>query len=355
MMNGGEKTTIIIKRLLSAILFCVVFLTAFTGFSEVLRKKLSNTDRIHEFYGLEKDSLDAVFVGSSHIYYGIYPDYLWQRSGIASYDLASPNQSIPVSYYLIRDAIRLQHPEVIVLDVYYLFQDIYAFSQARLHEAADSMPFWSVNRLRMIHDLAGRVEGEESVYSFYIPLVLYHSRWKELETKDFTIETGYLKGANVKVTSEKTTMFEPLEERVELPAVTMDYLARIEEECEKTGTKLVLLSVPFSGKPKEEEKIRRFLALDRTFSEYAEEHSIDFLNLQEQWETLGLNWEEDFYEPAHLNCYGAEKLTFYIADYLSEKYGLPDHRGDPRYAQWDKDLKTFNRYVGRMRKKAGAE
>ncbi|MBR1693399.1 MAG: hypothetical protein IJ711_11595, partial [Lachnospiraceae bacterium] len=73
---------------------------------------------IETFYHEPKDLYDVVFVGSSHVYCGVYPMLLWNEYGFASYDAASASQSVPCSYYLIRDVIFRQHPKVIVLDVY---------------------------------------------------------------------------------------------------------------------------------------------------------------------------------------------------------------------------------------------
>ena len=72
-----------------------------------------------EFVGClsqEKDTLDVIFLGSSHAYLGIQPMQLWEEYGIASYNLCSAEQPFWVSYYTIKEALKTQHPKVILLD-----------------------------------------------------------------------------------------------------------------------------------------------------------------------------------------------------------------------------------------------
>ena len=40
---------------------------------------------------------------------------------------------------------------------------------------------------------------------------------------------------------------------------------------------------------------------------------------------IGLDYETDFNENMHVNFRGAVKITDYRADYLKEKYELPEH------------------------------
>ncbi|MBQ1907211.1 MAG: hypothetical protein II173_03475, partial [Firmicutes bacterium] len=44
----------------------------------------------------------------------------------------------------------------------------------------------------------------------------------------------------------------------------------------------------------------------------------------------------------HLNVSGAEKLSFWFADMLKERYGLEGHAGDPAYeAAWAEKLGRY--------------
>ena len=67
-------------------------------------------------YRQPKDSVDVLAVGTSLAYAGINTNVLWEEYGIAAYDLCSAEQPFWVSYYTIREALKTQHPKVILLD-----------------------------------------------------------------------------------------------------------------------------------------------------------------------------------------------------------------------------------------------
>ena len=57
---------------------------------------------------------------------------------------------------------------------------------------------------------------------------------------------------------------------------------------------------------------------------------------------IGINWKTDSLDQGdHLNFSGAEKVTKYLGNYLSEKYKLPDHRGDSAYAAWAEESRVY--------------
>ena len=53
-------------------------------------------------------SIDVMFFGSSVVYCDVCPAVLWRESGVTSYVMAGPEQTIPVTYRYIRQALRTQ-------------------------------------------------------------------------------------------------------------------------------------------------------------------------------------------------------------------------------------------------------
>lgn len=49
------------------------------------------------------------------------------------------------------------------------------------------------------------------------------------------------------------------------------------------------------------------------------------LDLNDRVDEIGLDYETDFNENMHVNYRGAFKITDYMADYLKEKYELPEY------------------------------
>lgn len=98
-----------IKQCIHTILFLVLFVVLLRFATYVLRDK-SGAEYIYNFRDEPKNSIDVILLGSSHMYRTIQPMELWNDYGIASYNLGSSEQSLPLSYYLLKEAIRKQKP-----------------------------------------------------------------------------------------------------------------------------------------------------------------------------------------------------------------------------------------------------
>ena len=71
-----------------------------------------------DFYDLERDSVDVLFMGSSHAGSFFNPQILYDTYNIVSYNLSSEQQSMLVTYYWLKEALRYQSPKVVILDTH---------------------------------------------------------------------------------------------------------------------------------------------------------------------------------------------------------------------------------------------
>ena len=111
------------------------------------------------YYEYPDDTFDVTFLGSSFPLNAIYPMELYRDFGIASYNLATGNQSIEASYYLARESIEKDHPALIVMDCNMAWTGQETMKTEYIHFITDTMPYLSKNRLEMIRNLAA--EGED--------------------------------------------------------------------------------------------------------------------------------------------------------------------------------------------------
>lgn len=76
--------------------------------------------RWEEFYQLPKgDTLDILFLGSSHAYRGFDPQLLEDWWGIKSFNLGSSGQTPLTSLHVLQNAIQHQRPKMVVLELYF--------------------------------------------------------------------------------------------------------------------------------------------------------------------------------------------------------------------------------------------
>lgn len=82
--------------------------------------------RWEEFYQLpEGDSLDILFLGSSHAYRGVDPQLMEDWWGLQSFNLGSSGQTPLTSLHVLQNAVQHQRPKMVVMELYF-----YTFMEA---------------------------------------------------------------------------------------------------------------------------------------------------------------------------------------------------------------------------------
>ena len=332
-----------IKQFIAIMLFIVLFLVSFQYITHVFNYKMGENDTVGSFYKEPKDSIEVLFVGSSHAHSSFSPMELWNETGITSYNLGTSSQTIPCSYYLIREGIRTQHPKVIVLETYGVKYDVDYQSTARLHIALDEIPFNKTKIEILTEFLPRTMGGVEERLEYCFPIIRFHSRWKELTPADFRAENVFLKGYRLNCNPRKQQEPVRTTQKEEVWAGMMEYFQRIAELCEENDVELLLCNAPMSKCNKYKSVTQKM----NTFYEYAEEQGISYINFEDLREELDLDYQTDFRDEGHLNLYGARKITTYLAAYLTEHYDLTDYRDNPKYEQWNKD---YDDYINLVKK-----
>ena len=116
----------------------------------------------------ERDSIDVLFFGSSMVYCDVVPAILWEETGLRSYVMAGPEQTIPITCYYLREACKTQSPQAVAVELTGMFfEEFQNYTKANI----SYMP-WSENRLLATLYAA---EHEEQL-GLLFPLYHYHDR-----------------------------------------------------------------------------------------------------------------------------------------------------------------------------------
>lgn len=285
---------------------------------------------------------DVLFVGDCEIFESFVPAILWEEYGITSYLRGGAQQLVWHSYYMLEDALRYETPEAVVFNVYALK---YGEPQKEAYNrmALDGME-WSSIKAEAI--FASMTE-EEHFIDYVFPFLRYHSRWSELTAEDFTYawrdkplvsDSGYLMQTGVvpadtqaEVTPEP--LFDP-----NLPATAMAYLDKMRALCEEKGIELILVKAPTNFW-----RYHWYDEWDGQITDYAETHGLAYYNLIPKSAEMGLDMSTDTYDGgAHLNVYGAEKLTRYFGEILAADHAIPDRRGEGDTASvWQRRVEAY--------------
>ena len=111
-------------------------------------------------------------------------------------------------------------------------------------------------------------------------------------------------------------------------------LDEIVNMCREAGAQLVLVSTPS--------------ALNWSYPNHngiqalADEYGLTYVDMNLLGDELGIDWNTDTKDQGdHMNCFGAEKVSKWLAGWLKNNFDLPDHKGEAAYSRWDDDLKTY--------------
>lgn len=305
------------KENIKAILFILIFLILLNFFSKIFIPKGNGYGSdVTSFYQLERNSLDIIFFGSSHSYATFSPDIIEEKTGMKSYNFATQQQPIYITYYYMVEALKTQKPKYFVLETMMLSIDEDYTTEGVIRDALDKMKM-SKNKIEAINV---SVEKKDQRKTYYFNIMKYHSRYEDIEKDEVmtairneSIQNRGFIGlpVNSEVSINNIEMLK-IEEKEKLLRKNQLYLNKIIDLARENNIELVFVKAPNQLSEKEAKKYN-------TIKEIANEEKIDFINYNEKFEELNLVNGEDFYDYGHLSYKGAEKVSNSFAKYIIEK------------------------------------
>ena len=309
----------------------------------------SNYDRRYTtFRKLEKNTVDAIYIGTSGVdRYWISPK-AYDEYGMTVYPLAIDSMPTWLFQNVLEDAFKYQSPELVLIDAR-------AFGQSntdktvmdtRARRVLDAMNMFSSARIKsgfktmeVMHSTFGEEQARFDL-SYLFSVAKYHDRWKEdsykiknnLGNKEHEYAGFYITGNSVHVEPMEVTpynfdIYEPLD------SLTEKSLYELLDFLEEKGVEVLFVDTP---QLKDEIEVAR----GNTLYKILDEKGIDYIHFlsddPSSLHVIDFDYNHDFYDAPHVNYYGAEKFTDYFAKYLDENYDLPDRRSDENVAKdWE--------------------
>ncbi|MFR2150911.1 MAG: hypothetical protein ACLS7Z_10575 [Christensenellales bacterium] len=94
------------KRILKVVAFCMLLFGVVAGISRLVERKESRQkmqpflDRAGEY--------DVLFLGDSIMNTGVFPMEMWEKYGIAGYNIASYGNTLPITYWALQNALDMR-------------------------------------------------------------------------------------------------------------------------------------------------------------------------------------------------------------------------------------------------------
>ena len=326
-----------VKRFICLLLTFLLALGGVWYIDRVLRlKRNDGILTMQNFYRQPDGRVDVLLVGNSHSGINIDTATLWNKYGIASYNLWGGVQPLWNSYHFLVEALKYQHPKLVVLEVTATVSDYeYSEEQNRIKNIA-GMRF-SKNKIEAVK--ASAPEG--SRLNLLLGLPLYHGRFDEISEEDFenfpwsegleNYKGSYLLYG---VGNYRFESAEGVETCREIMSKEREYLIKCIELCREENIPILLLKTPALERTAEQE-------IYNTVSKFANEYSINFINMNLMDDEVGIT-ADDWSTDRHMNGSGARKVAEYLGRYFAENYGIPDRRGDENYMSWEINAHNLN-------------
>lgn len=321
----------ILKRFFSIIFFIILVVILYSYVNKVFLLK-DRMEASNFFVNEPKNSIDVLFLGSSHVLCGINPLIIWNEQQITSYSLATNAQMPYASLMLARLSQDFQKPKLIVLDVYMFLREVNFDASEWNHKALDPFPLTLQKAFFII-----KTERIQNKLEFLFPLVKYHSRLmkEELSNQDFLYPlintTSLLKGYSYFDSIYEIDFLKKLNQIIEKKAIQPENektLLEIIQWSKDNHIPLLLTAIPYQTSLTDYQQINYIASI-------AEQNKVPFLDLNKRVEEIGILSTTDFKDEGHTNVFGAEKISSWFGRYLASTYNLNSSKKSDILQNWN--------------------
>ena len=321
---------------------------------------------VRGLYKEPDNSLQVLWLGTSHVRNAVSPMLIYKDTGIRSYNLSTAAQTIALSRSWLKLALKYQSPKVVFLDVSASFYNKKysrgSNSEAVWRKVIDSLSWYRfADKFALSRDLAKSSGlGLSSVVDGVLPLFRYHTNYlldDSAYRRDNVERTALLKGycqmeyrREMDVDAVDGQRGENAEEgggkdsaRTEKLIAALKYNRSFIEDmaqlCRQKGSELILMKIPVNVDPSEHSSYWDQEKHD-LIEQLAAEIGCRFIDLND--EDIGIEWALDTSDiGTHMNSSGAKKISSFFAHWLVDNCGFDTISEDIPAGSWDRQLQLY--------------
>ncbi|MBR4669429.1 MAG: SGNH/GDSL hydrolase family protein [Butyrivibrio sp.] len=345
------------KQVFKIIIFILAILWLIPHLTYCIRTNGDVKDRFVGFYAEKRNTIDAVVIGSSPVPYCISTPKIYGDMGITMYPLSSNMQRPVATKYLVEETLKTQDPDLFIFEMKMWQAEDEALINAdkeknmgHTREITDNMKY-SLNRIRAInamvkpenaeYDEEGKMKEDYKRFNFYFDICKHHSNWKTLAMWSqlrtfFYAYPDDLKGFVVsdEVEPAEKENFHSVTDIEKMPAEQEEYLDDLIACLKKHNKDALFIITPYAVSEEEQKKINYI-------RDHVTERGYNFLDMNQHLDEMGFDETTDYKDGGtHTNIMGADKVTAWFEDYLTENYvktgilGKNDRSSGAKYDSW---------------------
>lgn len=297
-----------------------------------------NKSRWEEFYSLPENSVDMVFLGSSHSYCTFDPLIVDKGLGTSSYQLGMPLQHLDSTYYTLKEVLNYQQPKDVVLEVYWdMLDDDFEVTQAGYLFQVLQNKELEEEYIKEVFPLSEKVKYNVNIFRYQADYYAYrNTKLKErLENRYGVFTPAKAKQEGVeKYRSrgytycnynmlpdefDKTNQFKNLDGKEwEASSAQIKYLNNIIKLCNEKGIRLTFVTAPVANISLD--YIKNYDIIHNFVQKIADDNDIKYLDYNIVNKDKSLFATENFRDDAHLNHSGVEVADQYFIKWYKDTY-----------------------------------
>lgn len=323
------------NQIIRTVAFLLVVFTLLLALCDLFEYENSHiSKRIETYQRLEKNTVDAVMLGTSGMdRYWITPK-AYEEQGLTVYPLSTDASPAWMIKIMLKEAEKRQDLKLVIIDMR-AFTNSYAEGSKKFDAASrrviDGLDFFSLTRFEAINTTlklrmkTGDPEAERWDPSYFFSFIKYHSKWEtdgfsfdEIEDPECEFLGFYMHSVNTIKRHGVTFESVKSDERAPIDPICKESLYDLMDYLSKKDYQVLFLDTPHYQNGNEAKRMN-------TICDILDENGFSYLVCDVDGR---YDLKEDFYNDGHVNYYGAEKFTEWFGEYLRSTYDLPDRRLD---------------------------
>ena len=276
------------------------------------------------------ENVDVLILGSSHSDNGLdaeqISDTIAEQTGadVTVFNYSIYGMRIEQLYFFAKELMKEKTPDLIILETFAFVPIADEHREILARRAFDPFP----RSENILEGIRYCVKGD--LWSYYIPFIKYHTRWKELSQTDLLqiFDSSYWKEAGISNKSS-TEVMEEMDDYFKSDTTEINEIRALDEsekEClenllkmlDEKGIELLFVGVPYKEQlgmtSIENVKINNGIRQD-----YVDDQAVKMLDMNRLWKELDFGYS-DLYNEGHCNGAGKQKVTDYLTEFLLKNY-----------------------------------
>lgn len=327
------------KRIIACIIFCAIVLFLVGQANGILISKTNNRYYIlNQVLNEDNRAYDVQVFGACHSYTSFNAKYFEDTYGLTSYDMGNPGEIIPTTYLQMLERFKKDVPKVALVEIWGANAYETYISREKVFEFympvnVEVLPF-SLEKAEVIRDFYSldmvlenfaaakykdRIMNMElQAYDFSRSIDKIIENSTDYNRKEMSLRIANNGFCEIPMSGELYNPYRDVSDYHELQPVVADdetlefetdivkYIDKIIDLCKKNDVSLIFYRAPYISTENELKKAN-------WFAKYCKEKGVPFIDLEKE---ITFDISTDFSDYQHLNKYGAQKATDYLATHI---------------------------------------